>query len=64
MEWLAQNWLWVLIGVVFVGMHLFGHGGHGGGGSGHGGHDSSDKLRTDDADPDNANPKKSSGHKH
>jgi len=29
MEWLAENWLWVLLGAVFVGMHLFGHGGHG-----------------------------------
>lgn len=26
----SQNWFWVVIGVVFVGMHLFGHGGHGG----------------------------------
>lgn len=30
MEWLAENWFWVLIGVVFIVMHLFGHGGHGG----------------------------------
>lgn len=30
MAWLSQNWFWVLIGVVFIGMHLFGHGGHGG----------------------------------
>jgi Protein of unknown function (DUF2933) len=34
MDWLAENWFWVLIGVVFIVMHLFGHGGHGG----HGGH--------------------------
>jgi hypothetical protein len=34
MAWLLQNWFWVLIAVVFIGMHLFGHGGHGG----HGGH--------------------------
>jgi len=35
-EWLAANWFWVLIGVVFIGMHLFGHGcggGHNRGGS-------------------------------
>ena len=38
MEWLAENWFWVLIGVLFVAMHLFGHGGHGGHGS-HGGTD-------------------------
>ncbi len=29
MEWLAENWIWILVGAVFVGMHLFGHGGHG-----------------------------------
>ncbi len=30
MEWLVENWFWVLIGILFVGMHLFGHGRHGG----------------------------------
>ena len=35
MTWLAENWLWMLFGVAFIAMHLFGHGGHGG----HGGHD-------------------------
>ncbi len=34
MTWLAENWIWVIFGVAFVAMHLFGHGGHGG----HGGH--------------------------
>lgn len=29
MDWLSQNWLWVLIGIAFVALHLFGHGGHG-----------------------------------
>lgn len=43
MQWIIQNWFWILIGVVFIGMHLFGHGGHGGhggkkGNGGHGGH--------------------------
>lgn len=39
MDWLSQNWIWVLIFAAFIGMHLFGHGGHGGGcGGGHGGH--------------------------
>ncbi len=37
MDWLAENWFWVLIGIVFIGMHMFGHGGHGGHGM-HGGH--------------------------
>jgi len=36
MDWLAQNWIWVVFFVLFIGMHLFGHGGHGGGA--HGGH--------------------------
>ena len=29
MQWLIANWFWVLIGDVFVGMHLLGHGCHG-----------------------------------
>jgi len=29
MEWLTENWFWLLIGILFVAMHLFGHGGHG-----------------------------------
>lgn len=32
MNWLTENWIWVLFGVGFIAMHLFGHGGHGGGG--------------------------------
>ena len=39
MEWLTQNWIWVVIFVLFIGMHLFGHGGHGGRGGCCGGHD-------------------------
>ena len=36
MDWLAQNWIWVIFFGLFIGMHLFGHGGHGGGcGGGH-----------------------------
>ena len=33
MEWLSQNWVFLIVAVAFVAMHLFGHG-HGG----HGGH--------------------------
>lgn len=33
MTWLAENWIWVLFGVAFIAMHLFGHGGHGDHGS-------------------------------
>ena len=35
MQWLITNWFWVLVGVAFFAMHLFGHGGHGGGHAGH-----------------------------
>ena len=48
MSWLAQNWVWIVVGVAFVwfffggrlGRHAGGHGGVGGllGGLGHGGH--------------------------
>jgi len=55
MEWLAENWFAVLIGILFVGMHMFGHGGHGG----HGGNDSADKPGTDAAGSG-----KPSGHQH
>lgn len=27
MTWLAENWIWVLFGLAFIAMHLFGHGG-------------------------------------
>ena len=30
MEWLAQNWFWVVIFVAFFAVHLFGYGTHGG----------------------------------
>lgn len=38
MTWFAENWFWLLFGVAFIAMHLFGHGGHGGHGSHGGGH--------------------------
>jgi hypothetical protein len=30
MSWLLSNWIWILLGVAFIGFHLLGHGGHGG----------------------------------
>lgn len=33
MEWLTENWVFVLVLLAFIALHLFGHG-HGG----HGGH--------------------------
>lgn len=35
MDWIAQNWIWIIFAVAFVAMHLFGHRGRGGCGSGH-----------------------------
>lgn len=37
MAWFSENWIWVVFGVAFIAMHMFGHGGHGGHGGGHGG---------------------------
>jgi hypothetical protein len=30
MEWFSENWFWVLILILFVWMHMGGHGCHGG----------------------------------
>lgn len=38
MEWIRENWVFILFFAIFVGMHLFGYGMHGGGCGGHGGH--------------------------
>ena len=38
MEWLSQNWIWLLLIAAFPAMHLFGHGHHGGQGKAMGGH--------------------------
>lgn len=37
MNWLQENWFWILVVIFFVWMHK-GHGGHGHGGRGHGAH--------------------------
>tara|TARA_R110000772_G_scaffold140245_2_gene249431 strand:- start:794 stop:982 length:189 start_codon:yes stop_codon:yes gene_type:complete len=62
MEWLAQNWLWAIFGILFVGMHMFGHGGHGA--DEHSGHDASDKSGASDASLDKKSLKNRSGHQH
>ena len=49
MAWLTENWIWVLFGVAFVAMHLFGHGGHGGHGSSGGGNGNPNKAPTKQA---------------
>lgn len=44
MEWLQQNWFWVVVLIAFFAMHLFGHVGRGGHG-GHGGCGGGDERR-------------------
>lgn len=41
MAWFTANWFWVLVGILFIALHLFGHGGHGG----HGSHVAGDRQR-------------------
>ncbi len=68
MEWLSQNWVWVLFAAGMIAMHLFGHGGHGGhgvhggrgGGSG-GGHDDPTPASKDSVQ---RNSEQRSGHQH
>ena len=63
MTWLAENWIWLLFGVAFVAMHLFGHGGHGGHGShgsGHRGRGDAGNGRTDASRP----PAPTDSHRH
>lgn len=56
MEWLQQNWFWVVTFVLFFGVHLFGHGGHGG----HGGGDESRRP----SDKDGQGNDRPQGHQH
>lgn len=37
MDWLTENWLWIVFGAVFLSAHLRMHGGHGAHAE-HGGH--------------------------
>ena len=34
MQWLSENWVFLLVVFAMIAMHLFGHGGHGGHGGG------------------------------
>lgn len=38
MNWLRENAFWIVVGILFLGLHMKMHGGHGHGGHGHGGH--------------------------
>lgn len=58
MQWLAENWVWIVVFVVFIGLHMFGHGGHGGGGGcGGGGEERRRRRRQGEAE-------RPSGHQH
>ncbi|MDZ4140814.1 MAG: DUF2933 domain-containing protein [Sideroxydans sp.] len=58
MDWLVQNWVWVLVFAAFIGMHMFGHGGHGG----HSGHSGEENKRPTDVKEQSKN--RLQGHHH
>ncbi len=45
MEWVMENWVFILFAVIFIGMHLFGHGGMHGGHGKHGGDEGHDEHK-------------------
>jgi hypothetical protein len=62
MDWLVQNWFWLVVLVLFFAVHLFGHGGH----VGHGG-DTDATRRPADKDKDKVeqdNKDRPQGHHH
>lgn len=67
MEWLSQNWAWVLLIGGFVAIHLFGHGRHGGHG-GHGGNvgcgGGHGDRKADGQDGEKRRPDEPTGHRH
>lgn len=58
MNWLVQNWVWVLVFAVFIWMHMSGHGCHGGHGGRHG---EEDQRPTAGEEPSKDRPQ---GHQH
>lgn len=67
MDWLVQNWFWVVVLVLFFAVHLFGHGGHGGHGGhrGHGGDTDATRGPADkDKDKDKQDKTRPQGHQH
>lgn len=59
MQWLGENWIWVVVIAAFMGMHLFGHGGHGG----HGG-DGSSGGGSKPKEGEGSGSRPASGHRH
>ena len=62
MEWIAANWVWILIAIAFVAMHVFGHGGHGGHGR-HRGHET-DEARSGRLPSERGEGDRVAGHRH
>lgn len=62
MQWITENWVWVLFFAAFIGMHLFGHGGHGGHGGQGAGADRTDSATADQAK--RGDRAKTTGHQH
>lgn len=58
MDWLSENWVFLLVVIAMMAMHLFGHGGHGGHGGGR--HRDPDDERKDQPDEAGSRP----GHRH
>lgn len=61
MEWISQNWVWVLFAIAMIGMHLFGHGGHGENGGDSDGQNDTKPARKGGVQ---RSPKQGSGHHH
>lgn len=56
MEWLRENWFWLVVLILFVGMHM----GHGHGGHGHAGHGPRGReggTKPDDSGPGRSDPR-------
>ena len=60
MEWLSQNWVWVLFAGGMIAMHLFGHGCHGD----HDKHGHKNDSNPPGKDSVQGTPKQGSAHKH
>jgi hypothetical protein len=59
MDWISANWVWILIAIAFVAMHMFGHGCHGG----HDRHGVDDERKDHGATP-GRDERLPSGHQH
>ena len=47
MDWVRENWFFLLVWIIFIAMHLFGHGMNGGGCGGHGEHGEAGRKKTE-----------------